>query len=131
VLATGNLEAAVAVGAATYARLRAGIGQTGAFVKAGSGRAYYIALGTPGTTEAMAAVCVLARGTEEGTEQTFDHPFTIVTNRPVSFSLLSSTTRPDRGGENVYIKPEVVKREHGALGPGFFFGRRERHGGLT
>ena len=44
-LATGNLEAAVAVGAATYARLRAGVGRTGSLVKAGSGRAYYIALG--------------------------------------------------------------------------------------
>ena len=39
-LATGNLEAAVAIGAATYARLRAGIGRTGSIVKAGSGRAY-------------------------------------------------------------------------------------------
>ena len=46
-LATGNLEAAVAVGAATYARLRAGIGRAGSLVKAGSGRAYYIALGAP------------------------------------------------------------------------------------
>ena len=42
-LATGNLEAAVAIGAATYARLRAGIGRAGSLVKAGSGRAYYIA----------------------------------------------------------------------------------------
>src|SRR5262249_9795971 len=110
----------------TYARLRAGIGRTGAFVKAGSGRAYYIALGMPGAGEAIAAVCVLARGTEEGTEQTFDHPFTIVTNRPVSFSLLSSTTRPDRAGEIVELGPEDV-REHAPLVTVFRFGRKSRH----
>jgi hypothetical protein len=127
VLATGNLEAAVAVGAATYARLRAGIGKTGAFVKAGSGRAYYIALGTSGTGESIAAVCVLARGTLEGTEQTFDHPFTIVTNRPVSFSLLSSTTRPDRAGEIVDLNPELDVREHAPLVTVFRFGRKSRH----
>jgi hypothetical protein len=127
VLATGNLEAAVAIGAATYARLRAGIGRTGAFVKAGSGRAYYIALGTPGTGGTIAAVCVLARGTEEGTEQTFDHPFTIVTNRPVSFSLLSSTTRPDRTGAIVDLNPEVDVREHAPLVTVFRFGKKSRH----
>src|SRR5262245_28482833 len=127
VLATGNLEAAVAIGAATYARLRAGIGQTGAFVKAGSGRAYYIALGTPGTGEAIAAVCVLARGTEEGTEQTFDHPFTIVTNRPVSFSLLSSTTRPDHASAIVHLNPDVDAQEHAPLVTVFRFGRKSRH----
>jgi len=125
-LATGNLEAAVAIGAATYARLRAGIGRTGAFVKAGSGRAYYIALSKPGNGETVSAVCVLARGTEEGTEQIFDHPFTIVTNRPVSFLLLSSTTRPDRGGEIVDLNPDDV-REHAPLVTVFRFGRKSRH----
>ena len=54
---------------------------------------------------AIAAVCVLARGTEEGTEQTFDHPFSVVTNRPVAFSLYSSTTRPDRAGDIVSLDP--------------------------
>ena len=67
-LAAANLEAAVAVGAATYARLREGVGRAGALVKAGSGRAYYIALRAP-LDEASIGVCVL-RGTEEGTEQT-------------------------------------------------------------
>ena len=47
VLTTNNLEAAVAVGAATYARLRAGIGPSMPLVKAGSGRAYYIGLRAP------------------------------------------------------------------------------------
>ena len=91
-LVTGNLEAAVAIGAATYARLRAGIGRTESLVKAGSGRAYCRSRRSA-RSGMTAAVCVLARGTEEGTERTFDHLFTVVTNRPVSFSLFSSTTR--------------------------------------
>ena len=126
-LATGNLEAAVAVGAATYARLRAGIGRAGALVKAGSGRAYYVALRAPLTDEAIAAVCVLARGTEEGTEQTFDHPFTVATNRPISFSLYSSTTRPDRAGEIVSLRPGVDAQEHAPLVTVFRYGRKSRH----
>jgi molecular chaperone DnaK (HSP70) len=126
-LVTGNLEAAAAVGAATYARLRAGIGRTGFLVKAGSGRAYYIALGGPRRAGAIAAVCVLARGTEEGTEHTFDHPFSVVTNRPVSFSLYSSTTRPDGAGDIVSLDPDVDVREHAPLVTVFRFGRKSRH----
>ena len=126
-LVTGNLEAAVAIGAATYARLRAGIGRTESLVKAGSGRAYYIALGAPRGAGLTAAVCVLARGTEEGTERTFDHLFTVVTNRPVSFSLFSSTTRPDRAGDIVSLDPDVDAREHAPLVTVFRFGRKSRY----
>ena len=126
-LVTGNLEAAVAVGAATYARLRAGVGRAGALVKAGSGRAYYIALGAPRGAGAIAAVCVLARGTEEGTELTFDHPFSVVTNRPVAFSLYSSATRPDRAGDIVSLDPDVDAREHAPLVTVLRFGRKSRH----
>jgi uncharacterized protein DUF3731/Hsp70 protein len=126
-LVTGNLEAAVAIGAATFARLRAGIGRTESLVKAGSGRAYYIALGAPRGAGLTAAVCVLARGTEEGTERTFDHLFTVVTNRPVSFSLFSSTTRPDRAGDIVSLDPDVDAREHAPLVTVFRFGRKSRH----
>jgi molecular chaperone DnaK (HSP70) len=126
-LAAGNLEAAVAVGAATYARLRAGIGRTASFVKAGSGRAYYIALGGRQGAAAIAAVCVLARGTDEGTEHTFDQRFSVVTNRPVSFSLYSSTTRPDRAGDIVSLDPDMDAREHTPLVTVLRFGRKSRH----
>ena len=126
-LATRNLEAAVAVGAATYARLRAGVGRTGSLVKAGSGRAYYVALGARRGAGAIAAVCVLARGTEEGTEHTFDHPFSVETNRPVSFSLYSSTTRPDRTGDLVSLDPDVDARAHAPLVTVFRFGKKSRH----
>jgi len=126
-LVTGNLEAAAAVGAATYARLRAGIGRPGSLVKAGSGRAYYIVLGASQGSGTLTAVCVLARGTEEGTEHTFDHPFLVVTNRPVSFLLYSSTTRPDRAGDIVALDPDVDAREHAPLVTVFRFGRKSRH----
>ena len=68
----------------------AGIGAAMSLVKAGSGRAYYIGLRTPQINEAMPAVCVLARGTDEGTVTRLDHPFTVITNRPLAFSLYSS-----------------------------------------
>ena len=126
-LATGNLEAAVAVGAATYARLRAGVGRAGSFVKAGSGRAYYIALGARRGAGATTAVCVLARGTEEGTEHTFEYPFSVLTNRPVSFSLYSSTTRPDRTGDLVSLDADVDAWAHAPLVTVFRFGKKSRH----
>jgi hypothetical protein len=126
VLATSSPEAAVAVGAATYARLRAGIGRRGSLVKAGSGRAYYLALAAP-DPNGVPALCVLARGTDEGTEQTFDYPFTITTNRPVSFSLYSSTTRADRAGVIIRLASDEDVRAHAPLVTVFRFGRKSRH----
>ena len=77
--------------------------------------------------EPIAAVCVLARGTEEGTERTIDHPFTVVTNRAVSFSLYSATTRPDRAGDIVSLAPGVDAHEHAPLVTVFRYGRKSRH----
>jgi hypothetical protein len=91
-LAAGNLEAAVAIGAATYARLRAGIGRAGSLVKAGSGRAYYIALGAPEWSGSDRGGLRALAGTEEGTERTFDHPFTVV-RRIVPYPSRSSARR--------------------------------------
>ena len=131
VLATSSPEAAVAIGAATYARLRAGIGRRGTLVKAGSGRAYYLALAAPDANGGIPALCVLARGTDEGSEQTFDYPFTITTNRPVSFSLYSSTTRADRAGDIIRFASDEDGdddvRAHAALVTVFRFGRKSRH----
>jgi hypothetical protein len=126
-LVTAHTETAVAVGAATYARLRAGAGRRGTLVKAGSGRAYYVGVRTPDAERAISAVCVLARGTEEGTEQTLDHPFTVDTNHPVSFPLYSSTTRSDRVGDIVGLRPGVDAREHPPLVTVLRFGRKSRH----
>jgi hypothetical protein len=128
VLESTNLETAVAVGAATYARLRAGLGAAGTLVKAGSGRAYYVALGAPrpedGTFE---AVCVLARGTSEGTEQTLDHLFAVTANRPVAFTLCSSTTRADRAGDIVQLDANADALQRAPLVTVFRYGRKSRH----
>ncbi len=126
VLAAGNLEAAVAVGAATYARLRAGIGPSMSLVKAGSGRAYFIGLRAAAANEATPAVCVLARGTDEGTQTRLEHPFTVMTNRPVSFSLYSSILRSDRAGDLVSLVPGDNVREHAPLVTVLRYGRRSR-----
>ena len=104
VLTTSNLESAVAVGAATYARLRAGVGPSMPMVKAGSGRAYYVGLRAQRRDEATPAVCVISRGTEEGTEIRLEHPFTVAKNQPISFSLYSSTIRSDRVGDIVSLE---------------------------
>jgi actin-like ATPase involved in cell morphogenesis len=126
VLVTAHAEAAVAVGAATYARLRASAARRRALIKAGSGRAYYVGLRAPDAQPGITAVCVLARGTEEGTDQTLDHPFTVDTNHPISFPLYSSTTRSDRVGDLVRLRPGEDAREHPSLVTVLRFGRKSR-----
>lgn len=126
-LTTSNLEAAVAIGAATYARLRAGVGASSPLVTAGSGRAYYVGLRAPRHNEAVAAICVLARGTEEGTTATLEHPFAVTANRPVSFTLYSSTIRPDHAGDVVSLRPGEDAQEHTPLVTVLRYGRKSRH----
>jgi molecular chaperone DnaK (HSP70) len=126
VLTTGSLDAAVALGAAVYGRLRAGVGPSLSVVKAGSGHAYYIGLRAPAAAQATAAVCVLARGTDEGTNARIDHPFTVMTNQPVSFALYSSTIRSDRLGDLVTLAPDDHIREHAPLVTVLRYGRKSR-----
>jgi hypothetical protein len=125
-LATHHLEAAVAIGAATYARVRAGVGPPLALVKAGVGRAYYIGLRAPRTEDGTAAVCVLARGADEGTVTRIEHAFTVTTNRPVSFWLYSSTIRSDSAGAIVSIRLDEEAHEHAPLVSVLRYGRKSR-----
>jgi molecular chaperone DnaK (HSP70) len=125
-LAAPDLESAVAIGAATYARIRAGVGRPAPLVKAGSGRAYYVAVRAPVQDKAVAAICVLARGTNEGTAHAFDRPFTVVTNRPVSFPLYSSTIRSDSAGEVVMLPRDGDLLQHAPLVAVFRYGRKSR-----
>ena len=125
-LTSGSLDAAVALGAAVYGRLRAGIGPPLSFVKAGSGHAYYIGLRAPEAEQTTPAVCVLARGTDEGTGARIDHPFTVMTNTPVSFALYSSTVRADRTGDMVELAPDEPIREHAPLITVLRYGRKSR-----
>jgi hypothetical protein len=126
VLTSGSVDAAVALGAAVYGRLRAGVGPSLSFVKAGSGHAYYIGLRAPDAEHPTPAVCVLARGTDEGTDARIAHPFTVITNRPVSFALYSSTIRSDRTGDVVDLAPDEPIREHAPLVTVLRYGRKSR-----
>ena len=87
VLENRDLDLAVAVGAAYYSYVRS----TGAglIVRGGLPRAYYIGIGEQ-------AVCLMPRGTEEGTSLELDREdLRLVANKPVSFRLYSSLTRVD------------------------------------
>ncbi len=126
VLTSSSLDAAVALGAAVYGRLRAGVGPSLSFVKAGSGHAYYIGLRAPEPERPTPAVCVLARGTDEGTNARIDHSFTVMTNRSVSFALYSSTIRSDRTGDVVDLAPDEPIREHSPLVTVLRYGRKSR-----
>jgi molecular chaperone DnaK (HSP70) len=99
------VESAVARGAVYYARARRG---TGLRVRAGSARTYYIALPSEG---GLQCVCVLPAGVEEGTTlPLLDHEFSVLANRPVSFTLYSSHTRHDAHGAVVALDEENVHR---------------------
>jgi hypothetical protein len=76
--------------------------------------------------ETATAVCVLARGTEEGTAARLEHAFTVATNRPVSFALRSSTTRSDRIGEIVDFQDGGDLEEHSPLVTVLRYGRKSR-----
>jgi hypothetical protein len=95
-----DLDLAVAVGAAYYSYVR----QTGAglLVRGGLPRAYFIGLGGA-ETEALRTMCLVPRGTEEGSSLDIDPGnLQLVANKPVSFRLYSSRTRTeDRAGEVV------------------------------
>jgi hypothetical protein len=122
-------ETAVAVGAAYYARVRR---MGGVRVSGGSARGYYIGVQQQGPVgganqEARTAVCVLPRGTEEGTRlELGGREFAALTNRPVSFTLYSTTTRQDAQGEVVRFDEGELHR-HAPLVTVLRYGKRSRH----
>jgi hypothetical protein len=128
VLHNESPETAVAVGAAYYARVRR---MGGVRVSGGSARGYYIgvqqsASGGRATSERL-AVCVLPRGTEEGTRlELGGREFAALTNRPVSFTLYSATTRQDSQGEVVRFEEGELHR-HAPLVTVLRYGKRSRH----
>ena len=107
-------EMAVAEGAAYYGLVRRGLATR---IKGGTPRAFYVGVDASGmrrripTTEAHGAaeeparfaVCLAPPGLEDGARVQLERDFKLVTNRPVSFRLYSSTTREDRPGELVPI----------------------------
>ncbi len=105
-------EMAVAQGAAYYGLVRRGLATR---IKGGTPRAFYIGVDASGmrrrppTTEtasteaARYAVCLAPSGLEDGARVQLERDFKLVTNRPVSFRLYSSSTREDQPGALVPI----------------------------
>ncbi|MGE0396202.1 MAG: Hsp70 family protein [Kofleriaceae bacterium] len=107
-------EMAVAQGAAYYGLVRRGLATR---IKGGTPRAFYIGVDASGmrrrvpTTEstgtpqepARYAVCLAPPGLEDGARVQLERDFKLVTNRPVSFRLYSSSTRDDQPGALVPI----------------------------
>ncbi|MGA9770737.1 MAG: Hsp70 family protein [Blastocatellia bacterium] len=126
VLSNEAPEAAVAVGAAYYAEVRRGGGLR---ISGGSPRAYYV--GVQASGQAESCVCVMPRGTEEGTSlELADRAFTVLTNRPVSFTLYSSMTRHDEHGDVVALD-ETQAHRHAPLITVLRYGRKSREAELT
>lgn len=118
-----DLDLAVAVGAAYYAHVRS----TGAglIVRGGLPRAYFIGIGASG--EAIRTVCLLPRGTEEGSTVTIDRDeLQLVANRPVSFRLYSSLLRTeDQVGDVVnFERGDSDLHVHAPLEAVIRFGKR-------
>ncbi len=100
-LSNEGFDSAVARGAAYYGRVRHG---NGLRVRAGSARTYYIALPSEGPPR---GICILPAGVDEGTTlPLLNHEFSVLANRPVSFTLYSSRTRHDAHGEVVALDEE-------------------------
>jgi molecular chaperone DnaK (HSP70) len=112
-------ELAVARGAAYYGLVRRGFG---ARIRGGTARAFYIGVGRVGAGAAGAgatgtaagpaagaaaagemAVCLAAKGLDDGVSVELERDFSLLTNRPVSFKLYSSSSRDDAPGAIVPV----------------------------
>ena len=104
-LSNDAVESAVARGAASYGRVRRG---TGLRIRAGNARSYYIALPSD---NGLQGICVLPAEVDEGTTlPLLNREFSVLANRPVSFTLYSSRTRRDAHGEVASLDEADVHR---------------------
>ena len=101
VLDNRDLDLAVAVGAAYYSYVRS-TGQ-GLLVRGGLPRAYFIGLAGGNEDDKLRAMCLVPRGSEEGSSVEIDPGnLQLIANKPVSFRLYSSRTRTeDKPGDIV------------------------------
>ena len=91
-------ELAVAQGAAYYGLVRRGLATR---IRGGTPRAFYIGVET-GAADKL-AVCLAPSGLDDGARVQLERDFRLVTNRPVSFRLYSSSSRDDQPGALVPI----------------------------
>ncbi len=114
------VESAVARGAAYYGRVRRGMGSR---IRAGSARTYYVGLGAE---DGLRGICVLPAGVDEGTTlPLLARDFSVLANRPVSFTLYSSRVRHDLHGA-VTTLDEVNVHRHAPLVTLLRYGRKLR-----
>ncbi|HZJ66074.1 MAG TPA: Hsp70 family protein, partial [Kofleriaceae bacterium] len=109
-------ELAVAQGAAYYGLVRRGLAVR---IKGGTPRAFYIGVDT-GAASRM-AVCLAPPGLDDGARVQLARDFRLVTNRPVSFRLYSSSSRADAPGALVPIgdgRPETLIDERSEVARG-------------
>ena len=96
-LTGGDLDLAVALGAAYYGRLRA-TGK-GIRVRSGTARSYYIGIessmpAVPGIPPQINGLCLVPQGTDEGSEiELKQAAFGLVVGEPVEFRFFSSAVR--------------------------------------
>jgi hypothetical protein len=115
-----EVESAVARGAAYYGLVRRG---TGLRIRAGSARAYYIGWRSD---DGLQGICVLPAGIEEGsTLPLLNREFSVLANRPVSFTLYSSRTGHDAHGEVAALDEANVHR-HAPLVTLLRYGKKMR-----
>jgi hypothetical protein len=114
------VDSAVARGAAYYGRVRRGIGLR---IRAGSACTYYIGWRSD---DGLRGICVLPAGVEEGTTlPLLNREFSVLANRPVSFTLYSSRTRHDAHGEVAALDEANVHR-HAPLVTLLRYGKKMR-----
>jgi hypothetical protein len=132
VLENARPESAVAIGAAFYARLRRDpAASRRLLIRAGSARGYYIGVDA-GEAEGTTAVCVMPRGTQEGTSLVLDREFTVITNQPAAFTLHSSIDRSDPVNALVtFHGGDDAPHRHAPLVTALRFGKRSRRVPLT
>jgi hypothetical protein len=115
-----EVESAVARGAAYYGLVRRG---TGLRIRAGSARTYYIGWRSD---DGLQGICVLPAGIEEGsTLPLLNREFSVLANRPVSFTLYSSRTGHDAHGEVAALDEANVHR-HAPLVTLLRYGKKMR-----
>jgi hypothetical protein len=120
-----TVDSAVARGAAYYGQVRRG---SGLRIKAGSARTYYIGLPS---NKGLQGICVLPAGVDEGTTlPPLNREFSVLANRPVSFTLYSSRTRHDEHGEVAALEETDVHR-HPPLVTLLRYGKKMRDVHLT
>jgi molecular chaperone DnaK (HSP70) len=119
------MDTAVARGAAYYARVRRGAGLR---IRAGSARTYYVGLAAE---HGLQGLCVLPAGVDEGTTlPLLNREFSVLANRPISFTLYSSRLRHDKHGDIVGLEEASVHR-HAPLVTLLRYGKKMRDAHLT